>query len=380
MLAKKTSLPSALYVHIPFCARKCNYCDFNSSVSDSNIIDLYLAAIDKDMCLLQGKYIFHTIFVGGGTPTLLTETQLEKLLSGIAHSIQTDTVQEYTIEANPGTLTMSKARLLKDYSVNRVSLGVQSFQDNFLSFLGRIHSRDDAIHAFTVLRTAGFENINLDLMFGCSKQSLDSWKKDLVTATELNPEHLSTYALTYEEETNLMNALKSGIIKKLNESIELDMYKASIEYLSKKGFTHYEISNFAKPRYECKHNKIYWKNLSYVGIGAGAYSFIHGIRSSNEKDILTYIKRSQENKNLQVFCERLENDCLASETIVMSLRLRSGISNTDFTARFGYTLEDRYGVLINKLTHEGFVCYDRKTLSLTKKGLFLADSVLAEFI
>jgi len=373
-------LHNALYIHIPFCARKCRYCDFNSIVSESKTIDRYLYAIEKELCALKDRYVFNTVYIGGGTPSILTEVQLEKLLDSVIRYIPSSEIQEYTVEANPGTLTVNKIRMLKEYLVNRISLGVQSFQDRQLKFLGRIHSSNDARDAFALLRKAGFKNINIDMIFGCSEQSLDDWEKDLKTVVELHPDHISTYALTYEDGTLLTGDLDDAVIYKLDEHVELEMYKTSIRYLTSNGYNHYEISNFAKDGYECAHNHVYWKNIGYVGIGAGAYSFIDGVRTSNEKDICKYIDGINENKNIKCFCENLQINQFASETVVMSLRLRQGISNADFYERFGYKIEDQFGEQINSLAKYGLVSYENEILKLTEKGLFVADTVMTEFI
>ena len=380
MTVKREALPNALYVHIPFCARKCNYCDFNSSVSETKIIDRYLDALEKELRALQWQYTFKTVYIGGGTPSILTETQLEKLLHSVVRYIPCFEIQEYTVEVNPGTLTGNKVTLLKEYFVNRISLGVQSFQDSQLKLLGRIHSGNDARNAFALLRKNGFKNINIDFIFGCPEQSLSSWEKDLRILVELNPEHISTYALTYEDGTSLTADLKNEVIYRLDESAELEMYKTAIRYLTSNGYNHYEISNFAKDGYEWSHNYVYWKNLGYVGVGAGAYSFIDGARTSNVRDVFTYIDGITENKNIKTFRECLQQDQFASETMIMSLRLRQGISGADFCKRFGYKIEEQFGDQIEKLIKDGFVSYENERLKLTEKGLFIADTIMMEFV
>ncbi len=373
-------IPNALYVHIPFCARKCIYCDFNSIVSESKTIDRYLRALEKELNSLRDQYVFKTVYIGGGTPTVLAETQLEKLLCSVIRSIPTPEIIEYTVEANPGTLTVNKVGLLKEYLVNRVSLGVQSFQDRELKFLGRIHSSNDARNAFTLLRMAGFENINVDLIFGCPEQTLDDWNKDLKAVVELNPEHISTYALTYEEGTSITKDLNNEFIHKLDECVELEMYKTAINYLTHNSYNHYEISNFAKAGYECLHNHVYWRNTGYVGVGAGAYSFINGVRTSNEKNVFEYIDRINKNNSVKSFSECLCQDQFASETVIMSLRLRQGISNVDFYNRFGRKIEDQFGYQMERLIEDGLISYEDEKLKLTEKGLYIADTVLAEFV
>lgn len=373
-------LHNSLYIHIPFCARKCRYCDFNSIVSESKTVDRYLHAIEKELSALKDRYVFSTVYIGGGTPSILSEVQLEKLLQSVIRYIPSSEIREYTVEANPGTLTVNKIGLLKEYLVNRISLGVQSFQDRQLQFLGRIHSSNDAKNAFDSLRKAGFRNINIDFIFGCSEQSIDNWEKDLKTVVELSPEHISTYALTYEEGTLLTRDLEGAVIHKLDECVELEMYKTAIRYLTRNGYNHYEISNFAKDGNECVHNHVYWKNMDYVGVGAGAFSFIDGVRTSKEKDIGTYIDGINENKNVKSFRENLQINQFASETVVMSLRLRQGISNTDFYERFGYKIEDQFGEQMNRLAKYGLVSYENEILKLTEKGLFVADTVMTEFV
>ncbi len=380
MTVKRDALPHALYIHIPFCVKKCNYCDFNSIVSGTKIVDRYLHALEKELRALQGRYVFKTIYIGGGTPSILAETQLEKLLHSVVRYVPASEIQEYTVEVNPGTLTGNKVALLKAYFVNRISLGVQSFQDSQLKLLGRIHSGDDARNAFLLLRTSGFENINIDLIFGCPGQSSHDWEKDLRIAVELNPEHISTYSLTYEEGTPLTMDLENEVVHKLDESVELEMYKTAIRHLTSAGYNHYEISNFAKDRRECSHNQVYWKNTGYAGAGAGAFSFIDGRRTSNVRDVFQYMAGIHENKNVQSFGECLQPEQFASETVIMSLRLRQGISNTDFYKRFGYNLEEQFGTQINRLVKEGLISYEDERLKLTEKGLFIADTVMTEFV
>lgn len=373
-------IPNALYIHIPFCARKCRYCDFNSVVSESDTINLYIDTLESELRALGDRYVFETFYIGGGTPSILSEAQLEKLLHAVIRHVPSSGIQEFTVEANPGTLTRHKARLLKEYLVNRISLGVQSFQERRLSFLGRIHSGNDARDAFALLREVGFRNINIDLIFGHPGQSPDDWESDLQAALELSPEHISTYALTYEEGTSLTEDLENGVIQELDEYTALEMYKTSIRCLAQDGYNHYEISNFAKQGRECVHNLVYWKNLGYVGVGAGAFSFIDGVRTSNEKDISKYIDGINKHTRTKPFRENLALNQCASETVVMSLRLRRGISNTDFYKRFGYNIEDQFREQIHGLSKDGLVSYEDERLKLTEKGLFIADTVMAEFV
>lgn len=381
MIFIKDPSPKALYLHIPFCVKMCYYCDFNSTVSVSSTIDRYLDAVEREFETLKDRYLFHTVYIGGGTPTVLNESQLERLLdSAIHYGMVSVKTREFTVEANPATVTEAKARLLKDHLVNRISIGVQSFQEKHLKMLGRIHTGDDAKDTFALLRKAGFHNINVDLIFGCPGQTLNNWEKDLEVAIGLNPEHVSTYSLTYEDDTPLARDLQNEVICRLDESVELAMYKTAITCGTNNGYNHYEISNFAKSGYECIHNYFYWKNLSYVGVGAGAFSFINGVRTAHEKNVLNYIGGILGNKDTTAFRERLPDVQSAAETVVMSLRLRKGISNADFYERFGCRIDDRFGDQIGNLSREGLVSYEDEHLRLTEKGLFVADTVMAEFL
>ncbi len=381
MKTLKDTVPHALYIHIPFCAQKCRYCDFNSFVSESTFIDKYLTALEKEIVGLKGQYVFNTVYIGGGTPSILTELQLEKLLRSVLNNaIPVSETYEYTVEANPGTMNIDKAKVLKEYGVNRISMGVQSFQDRQLKLLGRIHSGDDARKTFDLLRNTGFKNINIDLIFGCSNQSHADWEEDLKTVIELNPEHISTYSLTYEEGTPLTRDLDNKIICKLDEDAELEMYKTTIRSLMRHDYHHYEISNFSRDGFQCAHNLNYWQNMGYVGVGAGAYSFINGIRSANEKDVLKYIEGIHENKSIKTFHECLGQDQRAAETIIMALRLRQGISNADFYERFGYTIEEQFSEQIDRFRRDGFITYDNKRLKITQKGLYIADTIMSEFV
>ncbi|MBM4053203.1 MAG: radical SAM family heme chaperone HemW [Planctomycetes bacterium] len=371
---------SSLYIHIPFCAKKCDYCDFNSVVSESGIIDHYLHAVERELNVFEGKYSYDTVYIGGGTPTIVNENQIKTLLSIVNKHIKNKKAFEYTVEANPGTLTKNKMKLLRDYGVNRISVGIQSFQDDYLKFLGRIHSGAIATKCVELLVSEGFKNINVDLIFGYPGQTLDEWMQDLQRVVELKPEHISTYALTYEGETPLVKKARNGLVIKLDEDVELEMYQTAMRFLRENNYCHYEISNFAKPGYECSHNINYWNNKEYLGVGAGAYSFIDGERSMNERSVSHYIKGIEESTNVKVFRESLPLHTFASETIVMALRMMRGMSGKDFYDRFGYKIGEQFGAQISDLKRLGLLNDDDERLKLTEKGLFVADSVMAEFL
>ncbi len=373
--------PNGLYIHIPFCIKRCSYCDFNSSVYQADTASRYIAALGKELGGVK-DFPYKTVYIGGGTPTAMSKKELDELLSAISSSLNTRRIREYTVEVNPGTINARKAALLKERGVNRISLGIQSFSEKGLRLLGRIHSRRDSLDAFSTLREGGFNNLSIDLIFGWPGQSLKDWEEDLSGALELDPEHISAYCLAVERGTPLARQIRSGRVLRPDEAAQLDMLKKAISFLTpaRNGYTHYEISNFAKKGRRCLHNITYWKNLSYMGIGAGAVSYLDGRRTSNVKDILRYIARIEAGKSPKTFGERLAPRRRAAETLMMALRMTSGIKEEDFTRRTGFSLRELYGDVIDGLCESGLISMKRQRLRLTRKGLFVADSVMMEFI
>ena len=372
-------IPS-LYIHIPFCISKCIYCDFNSIVMKSQIVDEYLNAIESELQAINGKYSFTTVYIGGGTPTVLNEIQLSKLLDIISKHVDVFNLKEYTIEVNPGTLNEEKIFALKDSCIDRVSIGIQSFNDKYLKLLGRIHTAMEAKDIFSSLREKRLGNISIDLIYGYPTQTLSEWKTDLRKCLTLGPEHISAYCLTYEQGTPLVGMMNSGKLKKLSEEEELNMYEHTNDFLGNKGYKHYEISNFAKPGKECQHNTVYWENREYIGIGAGAFSYINGERYCSIKNVKEYISAVKSKKNLICFSEKLPQEKRASEILIMALRMTSGISKNEFLSRSGYDLTELFGTQLNILTQAGLINFDDERIRLTRKGLSLADSVMMEFV
>ncbi len=372
-------IPS-LYIHIPFCISKCIYCDFNSIVMKSQIVDEYLNAIENELQAINGKYSFTTVYIGGGTPTVLNEIQLSKLLNIISKHVDVANLKEYTIEVNPGTLSDEKILALKESCIDRISIGIQSFNDKYLKLLGRIHTAKEAKDAFFSLREKGFENISIDLIYGYPTQTLSEWKTDLRECLILDPKHISAYCLTYEQGTPLVGMTDSGKLNKLSEEEELNMYEHTNDFLGNKGYKHYEISNFAKPGKECQHNTVYWENREYIGIGAGAFSYNNGERYCNIKNVKEYISAVESKKNLICFSEKLPQEKRASEILIMALRMTSGISEKEFFNRSGYNLTELFGTQLNILTQAGLINFDDERIKLTRKGLSLADSVMMEFV
>ncbi len=380
--------PNALYVHVPFCAKRCSYCDFNSSVYQTEIADRYIAALEKELRGVASymDYPYKTVYIGGGTPTAFGEKQLGRMLAAVSGLLDMKRIEEYTVEVNPGTVNPGKVFSLKDGGVNRISLGIQSFSEKGLKLLGRMHSRKDALDAFYMLREGGFDNLSVDLIFGWPGQTLDKWTEDLAAAVALGPEHISAYCLAVERGTPLARDIRSGRVTGPDEAVQLDMLKKTISFLASAGagYRRYEISNFARKGHRCRHNINYWKNLPYVGIGAGAVSYLDGRRSSNVKDVLRYVKRieagSGTRSSAKTFRERLTPRRRAAETVIMSLRMTSGIGERDFAGRTGFSLTELYGDVIDRLCHLGLLSMRQNRLRLTRKGLFVADSVMMEFL
>jgi oxygen-independent coproporphyrinogen-3 oxidase len=346
----------------------------------SQIVDEYLNAIENELRAIDGKYSFTTAYVGGGTPTVLNEIQLCKLLNIISKHVDVVNLNEYTIEVNPSTLNDEKILALKDNYIDRISIGIQSFNDKYLKLLGRIHTAKEAKDIFSDLREKGFENISIDLIYGYPTQTLSEWKTDLRECLASGPEHISAYCLTYEQGTPLVGMMDSGKLKKLSEEEELNMYEHTNDYLGNKGYTHYEISNFAKPGKKCQHNTVYWENREYIGIGAGAFSYINGERYSSIKNVKEYITAVKSKKNLICFSEKLPQEKRASEILIMALRMTSGISEKEFFNRSGCNLTELFGTQLNILTQAGLINFDDERIKLTRKGLSVADSVMLEFV
>ncbi|MFQ5863465.1 MAG: radical SAM family heme chaperone HemW [Candidatus Brocadiales bacterium] len=373
--------PNALYIHIPFCTKRCSYCDFNSSVYQTDIASRYIVALRKELGDVK-DHPYKTVYIGGGTPTAMREGQLNQLLDTISSALDMKRIKEYTVEVNPGTINSKKVTLLKEGGVNRLSLGIQSFNERGLKLLGRIHSRKDSLDAFSVLHSEGFNNLSIDLIFGWPGQTLNDWEEDLSEALALNPEHISAYCLTVERGTPLARQIRSGKIPRPDEAVQLDMLKKTISFLTsiENGYRHYEISNFAKKGHQCLHNINYWKNLPYVGVGAGAVSYLDGRRTSNVRDVLRYIVRIESGKSAKTFGEYLAPRERAAETLVMALRMTSGIKERDFASQTGFPLRELYGEVIDRVCKLGLMSMKRGKLRLTRKGLFVADSVMVEFM
>lgn len=376
----------AVYLHIPFCAKKCPYCDFNSHVtSDRSLVQRYLEALDAEMRLasqqpeVKGRAI-STIFFGGGTPSLLSGQELNRLLDTCREFLPVEPQAEITCEANPGTVTLEKLKALRQGGFNRLSFGAQSFQSNVLDRLGRIHSAPDTVRSVRSAREAGFENVSLDLIFSVPGQSLQDWQSDLQQAVDLEPDHLSTYSLTIEPGTEFGELYRKGQFKPLDEETDAAMYETALDFLPEAGYNQYEISNFAHPGRQCRHNLIYWHNEEWLGLGAGAHQHLNGIRRWNVKSPAKYVELMETRGLATEDWEQVAIPVQMGETMMVGLRLLRGVSTDAFRDRFGVNLEETFQQPIRKLTQLGLLHVTEDQIALTRKGILFANQACLEFV
>jgi len=373
-----------LYLHFPYCISKCPYCDFNSyQLKEDNQISSYISALYQEITAYSQKLKksnIKTIYLGGGTPTILSGVKIYNILEFCKDKFTIDKNAEITIEANPGTLDGEKINLLIESGVNRLSLGAQSFNNLFLKKLGRIHNTQEIIDSYYLAREAGFNNISIDIMFALPDQITEDIQDTLKKALSLKPDHFSLYNLTIKPGTEYYKEYKRGKLKLPDEDEEFDMYNWAINYLEENGFEHYEIANFALPHKRSKHNLIYWQNRPYLGIGAGAYSFIRGYRYMNYENPSRYIKEVMSGKLPVDNGEKLSLRKRMTETIILGLRTKDGISYKKFKKRFKVNINDIFHKQIKKLVNLGLLQRDDDRIKLTRKGIFLANTVFREFV
>lgn len=379
---------AGLYIHIPFCVCKCRYCDFYSvplgdrscAPGHSPGLQAFLKALDAELQTLPKEFVPQTIFIGGGTPTALSVPELQQLLDSLKRRVDISKVTEWSCESNPGTLDWEKAKLLRETGLNRVSLGVQSFDPANLAFLGRIHSSTDAKDAYQLLRDAGFENINLDLMYGIPGSSREILERDLALIENLDPEHVACYCLMFEKGTELARLRNAGSLEEVEDEEELEQYRLIRGTLGRAGYRHYEISNFAKPGYACQHNLLYWSGGDYIGCGPAAHSHWQGLRYGNVSNVETYCEALSSGTLPRDSEERLEPEAKARETLIMGLRRVDGVSRREFRQTTGFDYRALRGSQIDSLCRMGLLEERDGFLRLTEKALFISDSVFRELV
>ena len=370
--------PTSAYVHIPFCTQICYYCDFSKVFIKNQPVDSYLEHLIEEYDSYDIKNL-RTLYIGGGTPTALSAPQLAFLLEKLTEKLDLSYLEELTIEANPGDLDQEKIAVLKDSPVNRVSLGVQTFNDRMLKQIGRSHSEKDIYENIANLKKAGFDNISIDLIYALPKQTMEDVKTNVSKAIALDIPHMSLYSLILENHTVFMNRMRRGKLPLPKEDLEAEMFDYIIAELEKAGFEHYEISNFSKPGFESRHNLMYWDNAEYYGIGAGASGYVDGVRYKNHGPIRHYLQ-AVEAGNARVQEEMLTLKEKMEEEMFLGLRKKSGVSKKRFEEKFGISFEDQYGAVVSELTEQGLLVPDRDIVRMTKQGLFLGDTVAEKFI
>jgi oxygen-independent coproporphyrinogen-3 oxidase len=384
-MAVMTEKPAGLYVHIPFCLRKCCYCDFYS-ISDFSQTSGFLAALKREMQMNSGSpLVFDTIYIGGGTPSVLPPEAIGQIIETACRYFSIASDAEKTLEVNPGTVTLENLSEYRKFGVNRLNIGVQSFNDNNLRFLGRIHSGRDARLSVEWAHRAGFDNIGLDLIFGLPGQDKINWLSDLTQAGNLEPEHLSCYMLTCESGTPLDREVKTGRIHLAAEGRVLDLFDTAIHFLTNHDFLHYEVSNFARmagPNHEprtSRHNLKYWSFAPYIGLGPSAHSFIEPERYWNHRSVATYVRQIEAGKSATAEIERLTKEQMVIEAIYLGFRTTRGIDLDMFKAKFDISFSQTFDKTIAELETRSMIKLRERHCALTRTGLPFLDSIASMF-
>ncbi|MGL4696646.1 radical SAM family heme chaperone HemW [Enterococcus larvae] len=385
MIEKNKSAKSKVsaYIHIPFCEHICFYCDFNKVFLEGQPVDEYIEALLKEIQLTTakhpGKYM-ETLYIGGGTPTSLNAKQLDRLLSGVRELLPFDDSREFTVEANPGDLSQEKLRVMKNYGVNRLSMGVQTFDDRLLKKIGRKHTAEDVYETMRFLEKENFENVSIDLIYALPGQTIEGFQDTLRKAIELDLPHYSLYSLILENKTMFMNWVRQGRLELPDEDAEAGMFEATIEEMAKSGRHQYEVSNFALKGKESQHNLVYWNNEHYYGFGAGASGYLGDVRYRNYGPIQHYLQPLREGKLPVLETEHLTKKNQIEEEMFLGLRKLDGVSKEKFLEKFQTTIDQVYGPVLEKLKIEGLLLESEKYFSLTEKGLYIGNEVFESFL
>lgn len=372
-----------LYIHIPFCVRKCLYCDFLSFDNAENVKEDYMEALYKEIKAAKGDLSgrkIDTVFIGGGTPSTVSPRLLGKVLSVVTDELDLADDAEITTELNPGTVTEGSLSDYKAMGINRLSIGLQAYQNRILKTLGRIHTAEKFEETFALARKVGFKNINADIMFALPGQTMGDVKETLERLTELSPEHISAYSLIVEEGTPFKKMFDKGIYKETDEALDREMYRYICEYLKGVGYGRYEISNFAKNGFESRHNSIYWRTYEYKGFGLGASSYFNGERFHNSSDMSKYLKHSDNPQIIKEDVELLSYEDKISEFMFMGLRMEKGVSKTEFKNRFKTEMKSVFFETIEKYKEMGLLEETEDTLRLTDRGIDVSNVIFADFL
>ncbi len=391
----------ALYLHIPFCETKCPYCDFNTYAGINHLIPLYLEALGNELCTWAntlGHPRINTVFLGGGTPSMLSAKQMNDLFTLIRTEFAIQKDAEVSAEVNPDDVTAERMTGFLEAGLNRISMGVQSFFDPELQLLGRRHDVTQVLNAFQTIQRAGFINISMDLMYGLPHQSIENWKRNIESVITTSPQHISAYALTLEPETPMAQQVSKHILPDQDPDVAADMYEWASSALAKAGYRNYEISNWSLPGFESRHNITYWHNLPYLGVGPGAHSFLGGYRFANGKSPVAYMAKVnawgrppadletllRENPGFVQDIEPMDPRTEMADSLIMGLRLAEGVRNRDFRARFGLNLHEAYGDAIKETISLGLLrssgMWPEATIRLTERGKLLANEAFLRFL
>ncbi|WP_113671289.1 radical SAM family heme chaperone HemW [Vallitalea guaymasensis] len=373
----------SLYIHIPFCKSKCNYCDFLSFDNKDSVKREYVNALIneiKSYSEIAKEYSVKSIFIGGGTPSILSCSDIKKIFDSLKLYYNIDADAEITIEANPGTLDEEKIKVLLSSEVNRISMGLQSCNNGLLKELGRIHTWEEFLNNYNMIRNSGFDNINIDLMFALPNQTISDIENDLKKIISLRPEHISYYSLIIEDGTKFSRLYDDNKLVLPAEDVERDMYWLIHDTLQDNGYKHYEISNYALDNRECYHNKIYWKEEEYIGMGLGASSYFEGFRYKNINNLSNYIDINGDISKLKESTEKISKKTSIEEYMFLGLRLLEGIDKIDFYNRWGHEIEYYYKDVIQELIEKGLIIEDGCRLRLTKKGIDVSNFALSMFL
>jgi len=381
----RQSIPvSSLYLHFPFCRSKCPYCSFSSVVGTDDLIARYLTALAREIENSRQdekrSAVVDTLYLGGGTPSLCSASQLATIIHRCSDVFQLSDDIEMTIEVNPGTIKKTDFKSLRQIGFNRVSIGMQALKDSDLSTLGRCHSTVESLKAYDWARQADFTNVSVDLMYGLPNQGINDWRQTIMGALDLNPEHLSIYQLTVEPDTPFFQKRISKALQLPDEDTIEEMDRITLEHCEASGVLQYEISNFASPGFKCRHNLNYWHNDPYYGFGAGAVSYLSGVRVKRQPDPDKYCECIEGGLSVESEKEQLDQQAAYRETVVIGLRMNEGVSDDRLVSRFGVTLRSVYGALLQRLIDQELLEWCGEYLRLTPKGRRFANIVLSELV
>lgn len=381
-MLNNTTKESALYVHIPFCKHKCIYCDFYSIITNDNFSN-FLSAVKTEIeyysKMHSVEHIYKTIFFGGGTPSLMPVEYIETIITSLKQNFTVSEDAEVTLESNPGTVDKEILGRFREAGINRLSVGIQSFDEDDLRFLTRIHSKDDATNTIKYAREAGFGNINLDLIFNLPNQSKEKWKKNLEEAVKLPVTHISAYSLILEQGTILNKMVLDGAVKIEDADFDAELYSFTIEFLKEHGFNQYEVSNFAKPGFECRHNLAYWEYKNYLSFGPSAHSFINGKRWWNFSSLKRYISEIENSGFAVASSEMLTKEQMLDEFVMLSLRSK-GLNREKFIELFGSEWLTKNENYFATLVESGLIVFSNNTYSLTSKGYAVCDEIITNLL